>query len=117
MRTPKDKWPQRRMPRDGQAVPAVCAGAKPSTAVRLKIKAVPNSPETGIAGRLGDAWKVRIQAPPEDGKANKALEEYLAKKLSLPRSAVTVIAGAASREKMVAIEGLPIEGIEARLAG
>jgi uncharacterized protein (TIGR00251 family) len=51
--------------------------------------------------------KVAVSAPPEDGKANAALIELLARALKVPRSAVSIAAGAASRRKLVDIEGDP----------
>jgi uncharacterized protein (TIGR00251 family) len=72
----------------------------------LQIKAVPNSPKDEIIGWLGNSLKVRVHAPPTDGKANERLCAFLAEKLSLPRGAVTVAKGASSREKRLAVQGL-----------
>jgi uncharacterized protein (TIGR00251 family) len=77
---------------------------------------VPNAAQSAVAGRLGDAWKIRLQAVPEDGKANKALVAFLAETLQLPRSAVTLVSGGASREKRVRVEGLAIGAVESTLA-
>lgn len=51
--------------------------------------------------------KVAVSAPPEDGKANAALIELLARALKVPRGAVSIAAGAASRRKLVDIAGDP----------
>ena len=71
------------------------------TALALHIQ--PGAKRTEIAGPHGDALKVRLQAPPVDGKANAALLDFLAKRIGLARSSVTLISGQASRRKVVEI--------------
>jgi len=82
----------------------------------LEIKAVPNSRATALTGRVGNAWKIKVHAAPEDGRANKELLAFLAGKLALPASALEVAAGAASREKRIRVHGLAAGAAEARLA-
>jgi uncharacterized protein (TIGR00251 family) len=72
----------------------------------LALKVIPNAPRNEILGRLGDAIKVKIHAPPVEGRANDALCDYLAERLGLPRRAVTVMRGDTSRLKVVRIDGL-----------
>ena len=84
---------------------------------RLSLRVVPGASRTEVAGRLGDALKVRVAAPPESGAANAALLAFLAERLGLPRWAVTLVAGAASPRKAVAVEGLDAAEAEARLLG
>lgn len=57
-----------------------------------------------MAGLHGERLKVRIAAPAVDGRANDALERYLAEALGVPRSAVRVVKGARSRDKAVAVD-------------
>lgn len=83
----------------------------------LAIKAVPNAPRTEIAGWLGEALKVKVHAPPVEGRANAALCEFLADALGLPRRAVTVLRGDTARQKLVRVEGLALEAVRAKLAG
>jgi uncharacterized protein len=71
----------------------------------LLIKAVPGARRSQIVGMLGDRLKVRIAAPPEGGKANKAICELLAAALGVKPRQVEVIAGHTSAEKTVRIEG------------
>ena len=59
--------------------------------------------------------KARVSAAPVEGEANAALEKLLAKALRLPKSAVTVAAGHTARVKILAIHGLNLEQIRARL--
>ena len=72
----------------------------------LEIKAVPNAPRSEIIGWLGDALKIRLHAPPVEGKANAELCSFLAKQLGLPKRSVTIATGDTSRRKRVRIAGL-----------
>ena len=83
----------------------------------IAVKVVPRAAKDEIVGWLEDALKVRVQAPPQDGRANRALEELLAEALSLKKNAVTVTSGRASAHKRVAIEGLTRDEIVRRLGG
>ena len=83
---------------------------------RLAIKAIPNAPRDAIAGWLGDALKVKIQAPALEGRANEALCALLAREFGLPRRAVTLLHGEKSRQKLVRIAGLSLAEIRTRVA-
>jgi len=76
----------------------------PSTRLRLRVS--PGARRSGIVGRHGEAWKVRVAAAPEDGKANDALLALLAKTLGVPRRSLELTTGTASRDKIVTIQGL-----------
>jgi uncharacterized protein (TIGR00251 family) len=58
---------------------------------------------------------VRVDAPPESGKANRAVIELLARTFEIPRNRVTIVAGLASRDKVVVVEGLSSESAKARM--
>jgi len=81
----------------------------------LAIKAIPNAPRNEVVGWLGDALKVKVHAPPVEGKANEVLCEFLAKALALPRRAVTIARGDTSRHKLVRIAGLSLAEVKTRL--
>ena len=66
-------------------------------------------------GRHGSGWKARIAAPPERGKANRALEELLAAALGVRRDRVAVVAGQTARRKVVEVEGLEAPEVGRRL--
>ncbi|MBK8478540.1 MAG: DUF167 domain-containing protein [Opitutaceae bacterium] len=83
----------------------------------LEVKVSPNAPRSEIIGWLGEALKVRIKAPPVEGRANAALCELLAQKLALPRRAVTVITGETASRKRVRIEGLDLATVRQRCNG
>jgi uncharacterized protein YggU (UPF0235/DUF167 family) len=69
-----------------------------------------------VVGRHGDAWKLRVAAAPEHGKANEAVLELLADALDVPRTSVTLVSGGASRNKIVELTGIEPDEIERRLA-
>jgi uncharacterized protein len=82
----------------------------PETArVRLVIRVQPNAKQTRVGGRYGDddppVLKVRVTAPAVDGKANAAVVAAVADALALPRVAVRLVAGVASRTKTLAVDG------------
>jgi hypothetical protein len=81
----------------------------------LAIKAIPNAPRSEVVGWLGDALKVKVHAPPVEGRANAALCDFLAATLGLPRRAVTVLRGDTSRLKTVRIDGLDLAAVKAKL--
>jgi len=81
----------------------------------LTVKATPRASRTEIAGADAAWLRIRLQAPPVDGRANEALVEFLAKMLELPRRAVTVVSGETGRVKRVHIAGLVAAAVCARL--
>ena len=83
---------------------------------RLTVKVHPRARRSALAGRLGDAWKLSLAAPPVDGKANDECVRFLAEFARVPRSRVRIVMGLTSRVKVVEIEGVPQEDLERRLA-
>jgi uncharacterized protein (TIGR00251 family) len=86
-----------------------------ATRTKLRLRVVPGASRAGIVGRYGAAWKVRITAAPEAGKANDAVLELLARTLDIPRRNLAIETGATSRDKIVSLTGLGEEAVEARL--
>ncbi|TML86132.1 MAG: DUF167 domain-containing protein [Actinobacteria bacterium] len=86
------------------------------TSTRLRLRVSPGAGRSGIIGRHGDAWKVRVTAPPEDGRANEAVLRLLADALSMPRTSVTLVSGHTGRDKIVLLDGVGPALIERRLA-
>jgi uncharacterized protein (TIGR00251 family) len=72
----------------------------------LAVHVQPGAKRTEIVGEHGDALKIRLAAPPVDGKANDALLAFLAETLGLARRDVSLRAGQSSRRKLIEI-GLP----------
>ena len=83
---------------------------------RLRLRVAPGASAPGVVGRHGDAWKVRVAAAPERGRANDAVLELLADTLAVPRGSVTLVSGGSSRNKVVELSGLTPDEIERRLA-
>lgn len=82
---------------------------------RLTLRVAPGARRTELVGRHGAGWKVRVAAPPEDGRANAAVCTLLAEMLALPRRSVTIVSGHASRDKVVDVAGLGPDETERRL--
>jgi uncharacterized protein (TIGR00251 family) len=83
----------------------------------LPVRAQPGARKAGVLGEQAGALKVAVTAPPEDGRANKALLEVLRKALGLKRSQVELLSGATSRDKRFLIRGVRGPELAARLAG
>jgi uncharacterized protein len=83
---------------------------------RLRLRVSPGAGRSQIVGRHGDAWRVRVAAAPERGKANASVVELLAGSLGLASRAVRIVAGQASRNKVVEVDGLTLDEAERRLA-
>lgn len=75
-------------------------------AVIFSVKVVPRSSKTALAGVLGDMLKIKIAAPPEKGKANEALVEFLAQTLGIKKNTVKITAGHTSPVKTIQITGV-----------
>ncbi|MFZ2657171.1 MAG: DUF167 domain-containing protein [Victivallales bacterium] len=65
----------------------------------------PKASKTSFAGIHGGSLKIKIAAPPEDGKANAELCRFLGKSLGIPKSAVEIRSGASSRRKIIFCHG------------
>ena len=69
----------------------------------LSVHIQPNASKSEWAGLHGERIKIRIQSPPVDGKANRALIEFIAQAFGVAKSQVSVVSGESSRQKMVTI--------------
>ena len=83
--------------------------------VFLSCHVQPGAKRTAIAGVYGTALKISLAAPPVDGKANKELCVFLAKKLGLAKSAVTLVSGQTSRDKVVFLPDVTPDRLAAAL--
>lgn len=73
------------------------------TGVILNLHIQPGAKKSEVVGPHGDALKIRLAAPPVDGKANAALLAFIAAKVSAGRTAVELLSGQSSRAKRVRI--------------
>lgn len=83
--------------------------------VILRIQVQPRASRDEVVGPHGDALKIRITAPPVAGAANKHLLKFLAKKLQVASSQMSIASGATSRAKSIAIEGISADKVRQRL--
>ena len=79
---------------------------------RLTVKVHPRAKRSALAGRIGEAWKLSLSAPPVDGKANEECVRFLAELARVPRARVRIVMGLTSRVKVVEIEGVSQEDLE-----
>ena len=83
----------------------------------LAVKVVPGAQKTTVVGSEGEWLKIRVAAPPADGKANQALVEFLARLLSMPKSCIEIKSGLASRRKVVQIKSCDSQKVRKLLTG
>lgn len=84
--------------------------------ITLTLHIQPGAKKTEVAGLYGDALKIRLAAPPVDGKANAALIGFVAERLALGKSAVTLKNGQTSRRKVLEVSAAPADAVQ-RLLG
>lgn len=82
---------------------------------RIELTVSPGAARSELVGRHGEGWRARVAAPPERGRANRALVELLAEALGVRRDQVAVVAGQGSRRKIVEVEGLEAPELARRL--
>lgn len=82
----------------------------------FSVRVSPGAAATKILGEYAGALKVAVAAPPEKGRANRELTAFLAGALGVPRRAVAVVAGQASRSKRVSVEGVSKATLREKLA-
>jgi uncharacterized protein (TIGR00251 family) len=85
--------------------------------VTFEVRVVPRASRNEIVGVHGDALKVRLTAPPVEGRANEALIAFLAHRLGVRKSQVEIVAGTTARRKMIRVIGLSPEELRERLLG
>jgi uncharacterized protein (TIGR00251 family) len=75
----------------------------------IEIKVIPGARRKAFDGCIDGRLKIRVPAPPEKGKANKALVAFVAKAFDIRKSDVTIVKGERSREKTLSLSGNPVE--------
>ena len=81
------------------------------------VRVVPRASKNEIVGVHGDALKLRLTAPPVEGRANDALIAFLAQRLGVRKRQVEIMTGATSRRKMIRVIGLSAQEVKERLLG
>jgi uncharacterized protein (TIGR00251 family) len=77
----------------------------------IKIKLIPGSSKNQFVGKEDDLYRVKVTAPPVDGKANRALISLLSKKLGRPKGSIEIISGESSRIKQIRVHGVSGEEV------
>ncbi len=83
--------------------------------VRIQVLIVPRAARTQIVGIHDHRLKIQLMAPPVDGKANKALISFLAKRLYLKKDSLNIVSGQNGRRKTIHVEGIEAVDMMERL--
>jgi uncharacterized protein (TIGR00251 family) len=83
---------------------------------RLRVRVAPGARAAAVVGRHGSGWKLRVAAPPVDGKANEAVLRLLAETLAVPRARVALVSGHGAPDKVVELTGISSAETDRRLA-
>ena len=76
--------------------------------VRLAVQLMPNAKKTEVVGLFSDMLKIRLHAPPVEGKANEALVRFLAERIGVARSAVQITHGHLNKRKIIEIQSVRV---------
>jgi len=89
---------------------------KEDTRARITLRVQPRAKRTRIAGRMENAYRLHVAAPPVDGKANDACIAFFAEFAGVAKSHVRIVSGLTSRTKVIEIEGIGQQELERKLA-
>jgi len=84
--------------------------------ILLPIRVVPRASKNEIQGVYNNALKIRLQAPPVEGKANQALIRFLSNVLNIPRAQLSIASGETGRDKMILIKGTAKNALMGKLS-
>jgi uncharacterized protein len=82
----------------------------------LEVKVHPGAGRNEITGFSGGVLQVKIAAPPEKGKANRELTDFLSRRLDVSKSSITIVQGGSGRHKLLVVAGLTPEEVFKRLS-
>lgn len=83
---------------------------------KISIKVQPNAGRNEVIGLTNGVWRIKIAAPPDKGKANKELIDFLSDILGQRKDHIDIIKGQTSHNKLVTIEGLTQAEVDTRLS-
>jgi uncharacterized protein (TIGR00251 family) len=90
-------------------------GAENDKRTVIRVKVSPNASANQVMGREDGVIRIRLTAPPIEGRANRSLREFLAKRLGTSKGNIEIVSGKQSRLKRVRIHGCSTEDVERRL--
>jgi uncharacterized protein len=88
----------------------------PAKDVKIDLKVTPGSSRNEVVGLTNGVWRIKIAAPPDKGKANKELIDFLSKRLGLRKGSLLILKGQTAHNKVVSVEGLTLEEVTERLS-
>ena len=83
---------------------------------RIKFRIIPNARKTELAGEYANTVKIKLSAPPIEGKANAELIKYLSKSLGVSKSSITFVSGETSKDKLLEIPNFDMKAIIEKLS-
>ena len=83
---------------------------------RIKFRIIPNARKTELAGEYANAVKIKLSAPPIEGKANTELIKYLSKSLGVSKSSIAFVSGETSKDKLLEIPNFDMKAIIEKLS-
>jgi len=83
--------------------------------VVISVRVVPRASRNEVCGEVGGALKIRLRAPPVEGKANRMLIEFLGERIGIRRSRIALLAGEKGRGKRIRIESVTVETVSRAL--
>jgi uncharacterized protein len=84
--------------------------------VTFAVRVQPRASKSGVAGELDGVLKIRLAAPPVEGRANEELIRLLAELFDAPRQRVAILSGETSKNKVVIVSGISVDEAESVLA-
>lgn len=84
---------------------------------KIRVRVQPGARKDEIVGLQEEVLRVKVAAPPVEGRANTALIAFLAKHLGVRKGDIDIVAGHTSRDKVVEVHGLDDEQVRGRLRG
>jgi len=85
---------------------------KAKARARFTVKVQPRAKKTELAEKVSDVYKLRLAAPPVDGKANEACVRFFAERFGVSQSAVRIVQGLTNRIKVIEIDGINLMEVE-----
>jgi len=82
---------------------------------KISLHVQPGAGRSEIVGVTGGIFRIRISAPAHEGKANKALIDFLSEKLDIAKSRIEIVKGQNSKDKVIAVSGLSLDEVRKRL--
>lgn len=84
--------------------------------IEFVAKIIPGSSRTALAGELGHMARIKVASPPEKGKANKCLIDFLSQLLSVKKTDIKIVSGKTNPVKHIAVTGTGIDEVKKALA-